>query len=122
MSTINIETGTEGPEHDPYGWREITVTRENGVVVTIHEGLGTWLDIDGRRVSEVHDDLEEIFEKFAGITPQVAERAYEKYTTMCRKCGSREQEAQSGYPGETLWICADCGAMVHYDFNISAVI
>lgn len=126
MSSVSIETGSEGPSHDPYGWREITVTRPNGVVVTIHEGLSYWLKTpEGVQIDYRPDEPERlvrIFETYAGISPRTAERAYERYTTMCRKCGCREQRAQSGFPGETLYICADCGCVVHCDFNESAII
>ena len=126
MSSIAIETGSEGPSHDPYGWREITVTRENGVVVTIHEGLAYWVRTpEGVQIDHRPDDPERlvrIFETYAGVSPRVAERAYERYTTICRRCGCREQTALSGFPGETLYSCDQCGCIVHSDFDISAVI
>lgn len=126
MSSVAIETGSEGPAHDPYGWTEITVTRPNGVCVTIHQGLMCWLRTpEGVQVEFNENDPERlvrIFETYAGVTPDVAVRAYERYRTMCRKCGSREQEATAGYPGETLYVCVNCNTVVDCTFDESAII
>jgi hypothetical protein len=126
MSSVDIESGTEGPAHDPYGWMEITVTRPNGVNVTIHDGLMCWLRTpEGVQVEFREDDPERlvrIFERYAGVTPDVAVRAYQRYTTMCRKCGGRSQEAVAGFPGETIYLCCNCNAVVNTTFNESAII
>lgn len=130
MSRIEIQTGTEGPRHDPYGWEEITVRRMNDqVVVTLHEGLATWVRIDG--VGTVHegynplltaDMIRKVFEAWAGITPDIARKAYNRFHSVCRDCGCRDVYWKSGFPGESFAFCCDCDAVVDYSFNESAII
>lgn len=126
MSSVTIEYGEEGPKHDPYGWTEITVDRPNGVSVTIHYGLAEWVRTpEGTKIDSRTNDPERIariFTTYAGVTPQIAERAYQKYRSKCRECGCPETESKAGYPGETFDVCVNCGAMVDYHFNESAII
>lgn len=43
---VSVYRGAEGPRHDPYGYREYTVTKRNGAyVVIIHCGLAMWIQI-----------------------------------------------------------------------------
>jgi hypothetical protein len=123
MTTITIETGTEGPRHDPYGWEEITVERSNGDCVTLHQGLVEWVQVNN---SQQHgyqiERCEKVFEFFAGCTSAIARKAHARYRSRCRKCGGREFHDQAGYPGESFLLCNNCGSVVDYDFNIQAVI
>ena len=129
MTCINIETGTEGPTHDPYGWEEMTVIRSNGDEVMLHSGLSLYVDVNGQRFdssgldeSASWDQAAAKFEEHAGCTPAVARNAYWRYKNTCRKCGSCEQYGQTGFPGETLWMCCNCDAVVSCDFDIGAVV
>lgn len=119
MSNIQIQTGSEGPRHDPYGYTETTVTRSGGDVVTLHEGLGEWVEVNGKRFDQ---SCYEIFEHVAGITPRIAERVYDRRRSTCQNCGSRDLGAKRGYPGETFYICMRCDNIVHVDFDRSAII
>jgi DNA-directed RNA polymerase subunit RPC12/RpoP len=48
-----------------------------------------------------------IFEDLVGASLQHLEVWCQRALSRCR-CGSRRIESQEGYPGETLYICADC--------------
>ena len=124
MSSVTIDWGSEGPKHDPYGWTEITVDRPDGKTVTLHAGgLIEWVEVDGvKHVNLNYEDCCTIFAHHAGVTPDIAERAYQKYRSRCRECGGTETESKAGFPGETFELCVKCGAMVDYNFNESAII
>jgi len=122
MSSVDIRTGTEGPRHDPYGYEELTVTSERCGTVTLHEGLGCWLRVNGACANEGdHDRCVALFEHVCGITAKAARRAYERLRNRCQNCGCTDQRALSGYPGETLYLCVRCDAVVHVDFNEAAI-
>lgn len=40
----------------------------------------------------------------------------------CSKCGCHEYEEHDGFPGETLYVCSQCGNIVSCSFDISAII
>jgi len=134
MTSIEIETGSEGPRHDPYGWEEIKVTRSNGDEVTLHSGLSSWVDVNGERFSYAvaiafpNKDNEwqllcEKFEEFAGCSPAAAHKAYGRVRYSCDKCGAFDDVVEkSGFPGETIAACRQCGSVVYSDFNESAII
>ena len=132
MSTIEITTGTEGPHHDPYGWEELTVTRNDGTTVILHQGLAEYVEINGLRIepriSAVVDPrdrwniLRDHFQRAAGVTPEAARRAYERMRSRCSKCGGTETRSMQGYPGETFEVCVECGTVVDSHFNESAII
>jgi len=125
MTCIDIKTGSEGPRHDPYGYEEITVTRPNGDVVTLHEGLTVWLKLNNSAqymfTSSTYEDAVKKFEFFAGCSPAIARRAYERMQYRC-KCGSRDLRSVAGFPGESLNVCNACNTVVSSDFNESAII
>jgi DNA-directed RNA polymerase subunit RPC12/RpoP len=122
MSSIDIKSGSEGPRHDPYSYLEITVTRESGATVCMHAGLIVWIEVNGIRSDCSYETAAGIFEDIAGISLEVAEKVHERRATQCSECGSRDLREQSGYPGETLYFCERCDAMVHYHFNEAAII
>lgn len=132
MSSVQIETGSEGPTHDPYGWEEITVSRPNGVEVTIHYGLDNWVRTpEGVKCHTRYDDMgsreylgriDRIFETYAGVSPEVAHKAYMRVQYTCRDCGVSDLDYISGMPGETMNVCRQCGKVVSADFNLSAII
>lgn len=124
MTSIDIKTGTEGPRHDPYGYEEITVTRPNGDVITLHQGLVEWVQVNNsqRHGNRRTASCRKVFEFFAGCTPEVARRAYERVQYTCKSCGRSDLRCVSGYPGETFNVCIHCDTVVSSDFNESAII
>ena len=143
MARIDITHGSEGPTHDPYSYSEITFTKTDGAVVLLHEGLAVWCEITppgGRHRArmgsllrrspgpetvriEDEDEAEAAFERETGIRLADAERLYRRATEpkRCRDCGSKRWEWHSGYPGETMRTCADCGHVSHTEMNYSAI-
>lgn len=68
--TLNatVRTGTEGPRHDPYGFKEVTV-EVRGVPVTMHCGLGLWVKHDAVKESFAEvSDAAKCFEKLTGCS------------------------------------------------------
>jgi hypothetical protein len=141
MSSVKIKHGAEGPSHDPYSYDEITVLRDNGNVTKLHEGLGVWLEHNGRRVDicATSSDLRgvdlgramyleymRVFEVLSGISPRVAERAHHYATVILphklhrMRCDG-DVYATTGYPGESFVCCEKCNFVADYGFNISEV-
>lgn len=121
MSNIKLKTGSEGPRHDPYGYTEITVDRQDGRVVTLHSGLAYWCKVylNGKLVLTFDNEqtIEKMFTRFAGISSHKAEEIYYARRTICDKCGCNDCHTVNGYPGETLYICNNCDEIVTCDFN-----
>src|SRR5579859_3325001 len=123
MSAIYMETGSEGPRHDPYSYTELTVERQ-GLTVKAHYGLMVWLESNGER-EQICDDklLDALFCDLTGMTIAQAERAYRKW----KELPYREHrlhggcEWSSGFPGESLCFCK-CGAVIDSSFNEGAII
>src|SRR5690349_18265847 len=67
---VRLQSGTEGPRHDPYGWQEITVER-NGHCATIHySGLyDDWLEVDGIRF-EAREVVDYVRQRFDSQAPE----------------------------------------------------
>ena len=122
MSSVQIETGSEGPMHDSYAWEEITVCRPNGVEITIHYGLDNWVKTPEGVKCRGDDRIDRIFEAYAGVSPAAAHKAYQRMQYMCKKCGVSDLDEISGMPGETMNVCRQCGNVVSVDFNLSAII
>jgi hypothetical protein len=126
---IHIKTGREGPRHDPYGYDEITVHRADGAHVTLHEGLGTWIEFkDARGTGNKLDErdapraqIDAAFERVAGVSVEAARKAYRALRSRCRNCGGRETKFARGYPGESFELCVQCGHVVDSHFDLSAV-
>lgn len=121
-----LQHGEEGPKYDPYSYMEMTVHRK-GKEVTLHSGFFYWVEINGQRVNEKHDnqgntivDPEVIFEKETGLTAQTFMKYYDKIQNTC-KCGNRDTYASSGFPGETLYLCTKCNEVVSSDVNLRAI-
>jgi hypothetical protein len=79
MAKVRVKHGSEGPQHDPYSYTEITFyfTDKNKKPVTIHRGLGEWIHSAGKRpLSPVpHDENAcEKFERLTGLSFRLAER------------------------------------------------
>jgi hypothetical protein len=54
MARIDLETGPEGPKHDPYHYDEWTVTLTSGSIVRIHDGGWVeWVETERPVVREV---------------------------------------------------------------------
>ena len=113
--SVRRVTGSEGPRHDPYSYEELHADVLGNEIV-LHQGLGTWLTINGTKVTQpermTHDLYEktcrDIFEKFVGFTTTQLERIYTKRMSRC-KCGSKSFTSVRGFPGEHLIVCDHCG-------------
>jgi hypothetical protein len=77
---LAMRTGWEGPSHDPYSWLECTLTL-NGVAITLHMGLATWIKIDGKRIDDHTPDSSLaplLFERHTGLTVYTFNEAYNR--------------------------------------------
>jgi len=122
---LMFNTGSEGPKYDPYHYEELTVVR-NGKMVTLHLGLGDWLEVDGKKVSKYEYggegmSPEEKFEILTGMNTDEFMKYYQVIHNTCKKCGCRDNYPMSGFPGETFNVCAKCGEIVSSDFNMGAI-
>jgi hypothetical protein len=116
MRPVQISYGSEGPRHDPYSFQELRV---GGVV--LHNGdLLVWCKVDGQLVGE-GEHARDAFIRAVGVTPESIERALRRLSSRCRKCGCRELDEAAGFPGETLYICVRCGAIVATELNLAAI-
>ena len=98
---VRIVNGLEGPEHDPYGYKEIIVAR-HGHTAVAHFGLALWYTVDGLISDEAG------FAKAVRLLPDEAEDAFIKWLASCRLCGNKHLYPVDDYPGETLYICRRC--------------
>jgi hypothetical protein len=122
MATVSLKNGSEGPAHDPYGYRE-WIVKKNGHKIVGHFGLACWVKVDGRRVAD-DESSQQVFEREVGVSLSSLERAYERLHNpgRCTSCGGKELDTVDGFPGETLVTCARCGEVVSCDFDESAII
>ena len=123
--SVQVETGSEGPRHDPYAYREITIVTPLGTLI-LHEGLGDWFKMNGKRIAP--DDLEQpstyyrsLIQYCTGYTLEQIERIGRKLKSRCRHCGGRDFEHSPGFPGEYFEICVDCNNIHDTHFNISEI-
>jgi hypothetical protein len=51
---IYIDTGSEGPSHDPYSYTEYTVQprADDAPTAVLHMGLAFWYEVDGKRTGQ----------------------------------------------------------------------
>jgi hypothetical protein len=78
MARISVRRGSEGPEHDPYSYTEITFyfTDPERKPVTIHQGLGEWVKTGDRHYDAQNScgiDPALIFEYITGLSVRRAE-------------------------------------------------
>ena len=119
--SVRIKTGNEGPGWDPYSYTEYHVHTPRGKTV-LHEGLGDWMTFDGEKYEDVfHENLRKVFTRMIGFSVEQLERIARKLNSKCRKCGGREFDCESGYPGETFEICHTCGHIQSSRFSRSAI-
>ena len=132
---VHLTTGAEGPRHDPYSYRELSVHAGRKKVV-LHEGLGEWLSVNGKKVEppkyldkldwQTREKVERVwrmdeFGNAVGYTVDQIERIARKLNSRCRECGGREFHSESGFPGETFECCSKCGHIQNTFFNRSAI-
>lgn len=118
---LMYDTGTEGPQFDPYSYKELTV-RQNGQNITLHLGLCVYVK-DNNKILAHEEEAENIFEQLTGFTPDLFEKSYDKIKYTCNKCGNRRFfEPVSGHPGETLLLCCNCNNIVYSYVNLDAII
>lgn len=125
MTTIERETGTEGPRHDPYSYTEWEMQLADGRSITVHVGLSEWVRIPSGRAVHCNDSLtvdDVLMTLRWPVDLRGIERAFEAYREhelrAHRKCGGTQ--STTGYPGEHFVFCK-CGAVLDYHFNLSEV-
>ena len=57
ISNFKMKSGSEGPRHDPYGYNEISFTKDNKQIL-IHMGLAQYIEINGQRIEATGDDYD----------------------------------------------------------------
>jgi hypothetical protein len=76
MASVRVRHGSEGPEHDPYSYTEITFyfTNPKRKPVTYHGGLGDWVKHGKRKYGFTRKkDLSDKFEELTGLSVRRAE-------------------------------------------------
>lgn len=132
MSKVTVSRGVEGPSYDPYDVHELMVRRPSGVVVVVHEGLGTWIKayhVERPNVYTEHtvcsekdvEFLNELFAQLVGASLRSVKRAYYAMRERARQCCRGRTRTMRGLPGESLTLCADCDRVVDCEFNESEV-
>ena len=117
--TLDKKSGSEGPRHDPYSYSEYIV-HLNEETYILHLGLENYFKID--KVTMAYDQQAvDCFYRKTGFTLHSFDESYYRKRSQC-SCGSRDIEAQSGFPGETMYVCVKCKKIVDCDFNEGAVI
>jgi hypothetical protein len=125
---IYIDTGSEGPSHDPYSYTEYTVQprADDAPTVVLHMGLAFWYEVDGKRTNAYQRGADEgtlvqLFEQQLGCTLPALHKAVDRIRSRCRECGAQPGRVVSGHPGETFLLCAN-GHVMDADFDEGAVI
>lgn len=116
-----LNTGTEGPRHDPYSYTEWTIER-HGIKTVLHLGLGEWLQQNDYPVLDSNNskaNLVELFEKCAGVSLKTCAKVMQRILPCCANPKLVEVE---GYPGESMVYCQSCDKVVDVDFDENAVI
>lgn len=118
--TVRERTGTEGPRHDPYGFRELTFSALGSdpvVTVKLHLGLGEWVEV--REFGRLFDRVEfrdggaqEHWESLVGYKVDQFLRWERHIKQNCPKGGRHHLSEAAGYPGETLYVCEKCRRVV----------
>ena len=127
-SNIELRSGREGPRHDPYHYDELTLRRSDGRWATVHIGLAEWMEYFDGRVKRRFEDSATVlnfkFEAVMGVSTRTVYRALHEIGARRirnHKCGQRHLDWVSGYPGEELLYCNECGTVLDSSFNLSAV-
>ena len=119
---LDRKVGTEGPKYDPYAYTEWTVTRNDGLRVTLHDGLVAWLAVNKLRMRDLKElAAVALFEELTGLKSRNLEAIWRNIHYRCRKCGSRDSRQERGYPGEWLNVCVRCGTIISTDSVLSEI-
>jgi hypothetical protein len=129
LNAVDMRSGSEGSQHDPYEWHEITIHGRNGPVTFRQGSLGYARTTFNDEVVESRggcgQPAEDFFEQLVGVTPQVLEKAVHRaqerrirnHLKQCHAYGTMK----TGYPGETFLVCEVCNAFLDSSFNPSAI-
>lgn len=125
--TFTIRNGVEGPKHDPYGYTEYTWKAKNGEKITLHCGMRDILSIGSNKKHIAYEDtgrkiIADKFTELVGISPRKLFRAIERANHICKNCGSTHIHTESGYPGETFYICGKCGNIIGGYFCVEGIL
>jgi len=133
---LSVRTGSEGPHHDPYGYKELTTEITVGGhtnVVTLHSGLGTWVEVNGDKIDHSSiqswgDRYEEgsamlltLFENLTGVAPKNFQKYLDQIQSHKKCCSKPVWNWERGYPGEYLLVCQNCHEIVDHQFRLSEV-
>jgi len=119
---IELSTGSEGPDFDPYSFQEIEITSSD-VKLTCHSGLGLWIKTaDKETTYREYDEMIVDLVTILGFDPWAKIEEYQDRPKEC-KCKSGEQELEwiDGYPGEHFLMCKKCKEIVDTEFCLSEI-
>jgi hypothetical protein len=114
---LQMESGSEGPAHDPYAYTEYTILYRDGRIVTLHLGLDEWLRVNDEEVAgfRAGPDAQASFEAMTQLTVRRFEKSYERINgpySRCPDCGSSQLSWFSGYVGEEMQHCDSCRRII----------
>lgn len=101
---IDIQYGSEGPKYDPYAFTEYIVW-QNGTKYVLHDGLATWLSVDGIKITYNSEAAIATFETKTGFTKGMLYRSNELKRRKCPHCGGTHFEWIAGHPGKKVLLC-----------------
>lgn len=125
---VDIKRGTEGPRQDPWSYTETTY-RCRQVSAMLHDGLAVYCTVTiNNGPTKLYEgrlgDDRVVHYAFAAATGYTAEQLHKfikRAQNRCRACGCGSTHTESGFPGETLNVCDNCGTIIAGSFNRSAV-
>ena len=123
---VVVKTGTEGPSHDPYGFKSVKFRQATYFDGALSGERCTFNTPDGLARFE-GEDARRTFKQVYGVTPDRLVRIVERqknrelfrhYRTCPKAYAARDC---SGYPGESFTVCG-CGMVLDYSFDESDVV
>lgn len=123
---LSIETGIEGPKHDPYSY-QVLIFENNYNKIELKQGaFNCWIKVNGKKFEEdeAPNGIDWMFKLRTGLHPWEFERIYQriKNPKHCPRCGSTKRKWVSGFPGETFTVCRACEQIIDCDFHMGAII
>lgn len=126
---VSVKTGSEGPSHDPYAYTEYHVDTPAGTTI-LHEGLVTWLQHNDYKIEPATTNFNEYerwmredgFQMCTGYRLEALDRISRHLAARCSNCRIRAGwQTETGYPGEYLYVCENCGHIRGGYFNHSEI-
>jgi hypothetical protein len=122
MEIKNLRSGTEGPSHDPYGYKAFDLVTQKG---SFHIHAGLVLKVTNLKTNETTypPEINDVC-KLVGLTREEYDQTVDQvnhFSDICPHCKGDNLEEVEGYPGETLVICKDCKKVVDSSQNMDAI-